>query len=73
MTKLTKAQKVAIEKLSNMTFKTIPQSGEWVEDMYHHGINATTMFSLKDKGMISVSRIYLEGFCSADLVVLKTQ
>lgn len=67
--KLTKAQKVALDKLSNMELVVVPKKGEVVEDLYHTGINTTTLFSLKEKGVISVSRIYLEGKTSVDLVV----
>ncbi len=73
MTKLTKAQEVALEKLSNMEFVVIPQKGEVFEDTIHTGINTTTLHSLDKKGYISVKSIYLEGYVSSDLVILKTQ
>ena len=52
MTKLTKAQKVALEKLSNMEFVVIPQKGEVFEDTIRTGINSTTLSSLDKKGYI---------------------
>lgn len=73
MTKLTKAQKVALEKLSNMEFVVIPQKGEVFEDTIRTGINTTTLCSLDKKGYIFAKTIYLEGVTSADLVILKTQ
>ena len=72
MTNLTKAQRQALQKLESTTFQAVAKTelNGYVCDMFHTGINTTTLYSLRDKGIIEVKSIFLDGLTSTDLKIV---
>ena len=73
MTNLTKAQRIALQKLESTTLQAVVKTelNEYVCDLFHTGINTTTLYSLRDKGLIQVKFIFLGGATSTDLKIIK--
>ena len=73
MTNLTKAQRIALQKLESTTLQAVKKTelNEYVCDLFHTGINTTTLYSLRDKGLIQVKFIFLGGATSTDLKIIK--
>ena len=70
--KLTKAQSLALQKLESTIFQAVAKTelNEYVCDMFRTGINTTTLYSLRDKGIIKVKSIFLGGLTSTDLKIV---
>ena len=73
MTNLTKAQRIALQKLESTTLQAVVKTeiNGYVCDLFHTGINTTTLYSLRDKGLIQVKFIFLGGATSTDLEIVK--
>tara|TARA_R110002124_G_scaffold11052_2_gene53525 strand:- start:169 stop:399 length:231 start_codon:yes stop_codon:yes gene_type:complete len=73
MTNLTKAQRIALQKLESTTLQAVVKTeiNRYVCDLFHTGINTTTLYSLRDKGLIQVKFIFLGGATSTDLKIIK--
>ena len=73
MTNLTKAQRIALQKLESTTLQAVVKTeiNGYVCDLFHTGINTTTLYSLRDKGLIQVKFIFLGGATSTDLKIVK--
>jgi hypothetical protein len=73
MTTLTKSQRLALQKLESTTFQVAVKTefNKYVCDLFHTGINTTTLYSLRDKGLIQVKFIFLGGATSTDLKIVK--
>ncbi len=68
--KLTAAQTAALDLLRALPlpYRIVSRPGHF--DVIYTGINTTTLSSLKAKGLITVSRIYLGGHVSPDLAIV---
>tara|TARA_R110001632_G_C11109341_1_gene392162 strand:- start:297 stop:518 length:222 start_codon:yes stop_codon:yes gene_type:complete len=73
MIKLTKLQRLALQKLESTTFQAAVKTelNKYVCDLFYTGINTTTLYSLRDKGFIQVKFIFLGGATSTDLKIVK--
>ena len=68
----TKAQSRAVQKLESTTFQVVAKTelNGYVCDMFRTGLNTTTLYSLRDKGIIQVKSIFLDGLTSTDLKIV---
>ena len=68
----TKAQRQALQKLESTTFQAVAKTelNGYVCDMFRTGINTTTLYSLRDKGIIKAKSIFLGGLTSTDLKII---
>jgi hypothetical protein len=73
MTNLTKAQRIALQKLESTTLQAVvkTETNGYVCDLFHTGLNTTTLYSLRAKGLIEVKSIFLGGATSTDLKIVK--